>query len=99
MMQGTLALPAGGEREVVLKRVRARVAGAQEMQEAELLLNVLASKAAREAVAPFVGFCHVEEPVRAPPWLSAGCLPGWLGAGCAVYEKVPRSLSERRPPV
>ncbi|KAI7842667.1 hypothetical protein COHA_003599, partial [Chlorella ohadii] len=47
---------------VVLKRVRARVAGAEEMHEAEHLINVLANKAASEAVAPFLGYALVETP-------------------------------------
>ena len=51
----------------MLKRVKARVVGAEEMQEAEHLLNVLASKAAGEAVAPFLGYAAVDVPVRCPP--------------------------------
>ena len=47
----------------MLKRVKARVAGAEEMQEAEHLLNVLASKAAGDAVAPFLGYAAVDVPV------------------------------------
>lgn len=48
----------------MLKRVRARVAGAEEMHEAEHSINVLATKAAGDAVAPFLGYTLVESPVR-----------------------------------
>ena len=78
----------------MLKRVKARVVGAEEMQEAEHLLNVLASKAAGDAVAPFLGYAAVDVPVRGrePHWkpqLLAGCWDcccrgswwGW-GWGC-----------------
>ena len=47
--QGLLDDGAGRER-VVLKRVKARVAGADEMVQMEHLINVYASKAARGAV-------------------------------------------------
>lgn len=50
--------------DVVLKRVKAKVQGADEMHEAEHMINVLASKAAGEAVAPFLGYAAVEQAVR-----------------------------------
>lgn len=63
-LQGTLVTDDGDVEEVVLKRVKARVQGASEMHEAEHLINVLASKAAGEAVAPFLGYSLVEQTVR-----------------------------------
>ncbi|PSC68256.1 Serine threonine-kinase SNT7 [Micractinium conductrix] len=61
--KGTLRTDDGEEMAVVLKRVRARVAGAEEMHEAEHSINVLATKAAGDAVAPFLGYTLVESPV------------------------------------
>ena len=67
----------------MLKRVKARVAGAEEMQEAEHLLNVLASKAAGDAVAPFLGYAAVDVPVSGLPPSMA------LGAGTAAAAGAP----------
>lgn len=91
---GTLRLESGEQRAVVLKRVKARVAGAEEMHEAEHLINVLASKAAGAAVAPFLGYARVETPVSRPArrWCprssssmaAAGVqLPSWRAAARA----------------
>lgn len=53
-------LDAAGARErVVLKRVKARVQGADEMVQMEHLINVYASKAARGAIAEFIGYSEV----------------------------------------
>ena len=43
----------------MLKRVKARVQGADEMVQMEHLINVYASKAARGSIAEFLGFCEV----------------------------------------
>lgn len=93
--QGSLQDPQTGEaRAVVLKRVKARVAGAEEMHEAEHLINVLASKAAGDAVAPFMGYALVETPVRRPARAAAACAHVWqlrapllLRAGGAVRRR------------
>lgn len=47
---------------MILKRVKDRVIGAQEMAEMEHLLNVYASTACRRSVAPFVGYIEVQQP-------------------------------------
>lgn len=60
--QGTLGTAGGGQRRIVLKRVKDRVAGAQEMAEMEHLLNVYASSACKRSVAPFLGYIDVPEP-------------------------------------
>ncbi|GBF87958.1 hypothetical protein Rsub_00670 [Raphidocelis subcapitata] len=59
VFEGTLDVGAGNER-VVLKRVKSRVQGADEMVQMEHLINVYASKAARGSIAEFMGFCEVE---------------------------------------
>lgn len=59
--EGLLELPGGEHERVVLKRVKARVEGADEMAEMEHVLNVYAAKVARKAVADFLGFCDVSE--------------------------------------
>lgn len=54
--------------------------------QAEHLINVLANKAASEAVAPFLGYALVETPVGAgTAWQLAGSrqLAGWLVFGGA----------------
>ena len=50
--------------------------------QAEHLINVLANKAASEAVAPFLGYALVETPVGAgTAWhLACGRLAGWCSA-------------------
>ncbi|KAI8466377.1 MAG: hypothetical protein J3K34DRAFT_524625 [Monoraphidium minutum] len=59
VFEGTL--DTGDETErVVLKRVKARVQGAEEMAQMEHLMNVTASKSARGSIAEFLGFCEVE---------------------------------------
>lgn len=47
---------------MILKRVKDRVQGAQEMAEMEHILNVYASQACRKSVAPFLGYLEVPEP-------------------------------------
>lgn len=59
-LQGSLATNSGEERRVILKRVKDRVQGAQEMAEMEHLLNVYASSACRKSVAPFLGYIEVD---------------------------------------
>ena len=59
-LQGSLATNSGEERRVILKRVKDRVQGAQEMAEMEHLLNVYASSACRKSVAPFLGYVEVD---------------------------------------
>ena len=52
----------GDEKRVVLKRVKANVYGAQQVQEMEHVLNVYASKTCRStSVAPFLGYLEVSE--------------------------------------
>lgn len=58
VFEGVLQTPRGPQR-VVLKRVKARVQGAQEMGEMEHLLNVYAARAARNHCALFKGYCEV----------------------------------------
>lgn len=96
LQQGTLQDPDTlDERPVVLKRVKARVAGAEEMHEAEHLINVLASKAAGPAVAPFLGYALVETPVGVCWWWWGGALRcivvlgwhgGWFGLPCTCMH-------------
>ncbi|KAL3149568.1 hypothetical protein ABBQ32_002344 [Trebouxia sp. C0010 RCD-2024] len=59
-MQGALAGKEGPER-VVLKRVKQRVEGAEEMAQMEHLLNVYASRVAKDSIADFVGYVEVAE--------------------------------------
>lgn len=63
---------------MVLKRVKSKVQGAEEMHEAEHMINVLATKAAGEAVAPFIGYTMVDAPV------GAGTTRAGLRAGAAA---------------
>jgi serine/threonine protein kinase len=49
----------GNVKEVVLKKVKQSVSGAQEMAEMEHILNVYTSKTARGYVADFIGYCEV----------------------------------------
>eukprot|EP00884_Botryococcus_braunii_P000646 jgi/Botrbrau1/10582/Bobra.0358s0005.1 len=58
VFEGALTTNNGSER-IVLKRVKPRVEGAAEMNEMEHLLNVYASKAAKNSVAEFIGYCNV----------------------------------------
>lgn len=51
----------GQQHRVVLKRVKQGVQGADEMAEMEHLLNVYTARAARSAVADFLGYCDVTE--------------------------------------
>lgn len=60
VFEGGLAGKEGPER-VVLKRVKQRVQGAEEMGQMEHLLNVYASKAAKGSIADFVGYVEVSE--------------------------------------
>ena len=81
LSQGTYAPPKGEER-VVMKRVKARVEGADEMQQMELALNVYAAKAAKGHCADFIGYCTVSDKEATPSltaglWLVSG--PGWEG--------------------
>ena len=71
--QGTYTTPKG-EEKVVMKRVKARVEGAEEMHEMELQLNLYAAKVAKGHCADFLGYCTVTEK-EATPSLTAGL---WL---------------------
>ena len=71
--QGTYTTPRG-EEKVVMKRVKAKVVGAEEMHEMELALNIYASKAAKGHCADFIGYCTVA-PEEATPSLTPGL---WL---------------------
>ena len=73
MMQGTYTTPRG-EEKVVMKRVKAKVEGAAELQEMELALNIYAAKAAKGHCADFIGYCTVA-PEEATPSLTPGL---WL---------------------
>ena len=73
MMQGTYTTPRG-EEKVVMKRVKAKVEGAAELQEMELALNIYAAKAAKGHCADFIGYCTVT-PEEATPTLTPGL---WL---------------------
>ncbi|CAD7700462.1 unnamed protein product [Ostreobium quekettii] len=59
VFEGTLS-GARGERRVVLKRVKRRVDGAEEMGEMEHVLNVYATRVANGCVADFIGYCGVD---------------------------------------
>ena len=72
-LQGILRGPRGEER-VVLKRVKSRVEGAEQMGQMEHLLNVHAAGAARGAVAAFLGYLEVP-PEEASSRLTQGL---WL---------------------
>eukprot|EP01025_Chloroclados_australasicus_P034827 TRINITY_DN3555_c0_g1_i11.p1 TRINITY_DN3555_c0_g1~~TRINITY_DN3555_c0_g1_i11.p1 ORF type:complete len:815 (-),score=93.92 TRINITY_DN3555_c0_g1_i11:1680-4124(-) len=50
-----------GEETVVLKRVKKRVEGAQQMSEMEHLLNVYVSQTAKDSCADFLGYCEVDK--------------------------------------
>lgn len=71
--QGTLKTRRGVEK-VVLKRVKTRVEGAEQMGQMEHLLNVHAANAARGAVAEFIGYLEVQ-PEEASTRLTQGL---WL---------------------
>ncbi|GLI68475.1 hypothetical protein VaNZ11_012901 [Volvox africanus] len=57
---GYLSTSSGNQR-VVLKRVKTRVQGAEEMSQMEHLLNVYASRVARGHCADFQGYCEVAD--------------------------------------
>eukprot|EP00798_Chlamydomonas_sp_ICE-L_P012483 gene12483-15693_t len=59
VFEGSIALPTGDKEKVVMKRVKDKVEGAEEMGRTELLLNAYASKAAKGHCADFVGFSEV----------------------------------------
>ncbi|KAG1670665.1 hypothetical protein FOA52_010940 [Chlamydomonas sp. UWO 241] len=63
VFEGTWTTPSGEER-VVLKRVKAKVQGASEMQEMELALNEYAAKVARGHCADFLGYSTVTDEDR-----------------------------------
>lgn len=71
--QGTLKMRRGVE-TVVLKRVKTRVEGAEQMGQMEHLLNVHAATAARGAIAEFMGYLEVQ-PEQASTRLTQGL---WL---------------------
>lgn len=71
--QGTLKTRRGVEK-VVLKRVKTRVEGAEQMGQMEHLLNVHAATAARGAIAEFMGYLEVQ-PEEASTRLTQGL---WL---------------------
>jgi len=79
VFQGQWTTPAG-EHRVVLKRVKARVEGAAEMGQMELLLNAYASKVARSHCADFIGYCEVA-PDEATPRLTSGLWLMWRYEG------------------
>lgn len=60
VFEGALSRDSGTER-VVLKRVKKRVQGAEQMGHMEHLLNVYANKAAKGSIADFVGYIEVAE--------------------------------------
>ncbi|KAL0031978.1 hypothetical protein WJX79_009976 [Trebouxia sp. C0005] len=60
VFEGALSCDSGTER-VVLKRVKKRVQGAEQMGQMEHLLNVYANKAAKGSIADFVGYIEVAE--------------------------------------
>ncbi|KAL0019460.1 hypothetical protein WJX77_005863 [Trebouxia sp. C0004] len=60
VFEGALSRDSGTER-VVLKRVKKRVQGAEQMGQMEHLLNVYANKAAKGSIADFVGYIEVAE--------------------------------------
>ena len=64
-LQGVLELNnrQGGTERVVMKRVKGRVSGAQQIAEMEHVLNVYAASACPRSIAPFVGYLEVEESV------------------------------------
>lgn len=64
----------GGQERVVLKRVKTRVEGAEQMGQMEHLLNVYAARAAPGAIAEFRGFLEVQ-PEEATSRLTQGL---WL---------------------
>jgi serine/threonine protein kinase len=78
--QGSLATTSGEERRVILKRVKDRVQGAQEMAEMEHLLNVYASSACRKSVAPFLGYIEVD-PTEVRGKLTKGLWLVWEAQG------------------
>lgn len=59
VFRGTMVDRKGNGKDVVLKKVKQSVSGAQEMAEMEHLLNVYTSKTARGFVADFIGYCEV----------------------------------------
>ncbi|KAK9822826.1 hypothetical protein WJX81_005812 [Elliptochloris bilobata] len=59
VFEGFLRCTDGSDERVVLKRVKRRVEGAEEMNRMEHLLNVYAARSARGAVADFLGYCEV----------------------------------------
>ncbi len=79
-LQGSLATNSGEERRVILKRVKYRVQGAQEMAEMEHLLNVYASSACRKSVAPFLGYIEVQ-PDQVKGKLTKGLWLVWEAQG------------------
>ncbi|KAG2447430.1 hypothetical protein HYH02_007756 [Chlamydomonas schloesseri] len=79
VFEGQLNTPQGSQR-VVLKRVKTRVEGAEEMSQMEHLLNVYASRVARGHCADFLGYCEVAES-EANVRLTAGLWLVWKYEG------------------
>lgn len=60
--EGTLSLGGDSTRQVVLKRVKSNVNGAQRIQEMEHVLNVYVNRACKAtSVAPFLGYLEVDD--------------------------------------
>ncbi|KAK9901304.1 hypothetical protein WJX75_005502 [Coccomyxa subellipsoidea] len=70
----------GVTEHVVLKRVKTRVEGAEEMGQMELLLNVYAASKARGSIADFMGHCAVQ-PEEAKHRLTPGLWLVWRYEG------------------
>ncbi|BDA45257.1 probable serine/threonine-protein kinase STN8, chloroplastic at N-terminal half [Coccomyxa sp. Obi] len=79
VFEGTLKKN-GTTEHVVLKRVKTRVEGAEEMGQMELLLNVYASSKARGSIADFMGHCTVD-PEEANYRLTPGLWLVWRYEG------------------
>ncbi|PNW72528.1 hypothetical protein CHLRE_16g688526v5 [Chlamydomonas reinhardtii] len=79
VFEGQLNTPQGSQR-VVLKRVKTRVEGAEEMSQMEHLLNVYASRVARGHCADFLGYCEVADS-EANVRLTAGLWLVWKYEG------------------
>jgi len=85
VFEGTWQSPSGVER-VVLKRVKAKVQGADEMQEMELALNQYAAKAARGHCADFIGYSAVSDEEARRSTLTTGLWLMWKYEGSRTLD-------------